>query len=437
MPNPRSDSDLSHMLERLDFDDPFHIVHPSHRHACTDLGRPLTEYETRSRVESILSRNRRICSFKGGGVYDHYVPAHVAEIVGRNEFYTSYTPYQPEVSQGLLQTLFEYQSMMAEIVGLPVVNASMYDWSTALGESALMCNRVTGRMDMLVPDSLSPQRRQVLSTYASSARITVRYVPVDDATGQMRAESVGELISDDTAGVYLENPNYYGIFEEEAPDIVELAHKHGARAVVGVDPLACGVINPPGAYGADIVVGEAAHLGNPVNFGGPLLGVFAVKDDRALLRTTPGRLIGLTEDADGVPGYVMTLQTREQHIRRQRATSNICTNEALCAVACAAYLASLGKRGFVELARALMANAAYAATAIDAVDGFDAPVHTGMHFREFVVRSRIPWNEVEGHLNENGITGGIPIDDDRSLFCITDKHTKDDIDLLCSVLGAI
>jgi glycine dehydrogenase subunit 1 len=425
------------MLERLDFDDPFHTVHRSHRHACTSMGPPLTEHETKRRVESLLERNLRVCSFKGGGVYDQYVPAHVAEIAGRNEFYTSYTPYQPEVSQGLLQTLFEYQSMMGEIVGLPVVNASMYDWSTALGEAALMCNRVTRRGELLAPDSISPQRRAVLSTYADSAGMQVRYVKHDTATGMMAPDAVRELISEETAGVYVENPNYLGVFEEGAPEIVEIAHEHEACAVVGVDPLSCGVIASPGSYGADIVVGEAAHLGNPLNFGGPLLGIFAVRNERSLLRTTPGRLIGLTEDASGTVGYVMTLQTREQHIRRQRATSNICTNEALCAVACAAYLASLGSEGFVELSRMLMANASYAARAIDAIDGFEAPVHSGTHFREFAVHSEAPWDEVERHLNANDLSGGIPLDDHHSLFCITDKHTKEDIDTLCSVLEAI
>ncbi|MHC1604408.1 MAG: aminomethyl-transferring glycine dehydrogenase subunit GcvPA [Candidatus Methanofastidiosia archaeon] len=402
-----------------------------------DFSQPLSEQETKTHVFDILKKNRSILSFKGGGIYDHYVPAHVKEISGRNEFYTSYTPYQPEISQGMLQALFEYQSLMAEITGLPIVNSSMYDWASSLGEASLMCTRITKRSGFLIPDIISPERRAVLECYASSADIAIGKVKHHEDTGQLALDDLESKLGKDTAGVYIENPTYFGFFEEHVEEIAQIVHDAGALFVVGIDPLSCGVVKSPGDYGADIVVGEASHLGNSINFGGPLIGVFAVADDKKLLRNMPGRIIGLTEDEDGRRGYVMTLQTREQHIRREKATSNICSNEALCAVSCAVYLSTLGKSGFCELAKVLMANAGYAYRKITRIDGFKAPAFDSVHFREFVVTSDKKADDIENTLNAAGITGGIKIDDFNSLYCITDKHTKEDIDRLCEVLNDV
>jgi len=398
---------------------------------------PMTELETKRHIEKILSKNIGMTSFKGGGAYDHYVPAHVSSITSRNEFYTSYTPYQPEISQGILQSMYEYQSLMAEIVSLPIVNASMYDWSSALGEAALMSARVTKRYEFIIPEIISPERRSVLEAYTENVGIKILECPNDKVTGQLDLVALEGLMSERCSGVYIENPSYFGIFEEQAKDISSIAHEHGALFIVGTDPLSCGIVKGPGEYGADIVIGEAAHLGNAINFGGPLLGLFAVSNDRKLLRTMPGRVVGITNDSDGIKGYVMTLQTREQHIRRDKATSNICTNESLCAVACAAYIASLGKKGFVKLSRSLFSNASYAYNRIGGLDGYTAPLYKSVHFREFVVRHPLPIRDVEAALNSNNISGGIPIDERSSIYCITDKHTKEDIDGLINALGAI
>ncbi|MBN1785925.1 MAG: aminomethyl-transferring glycine dehydrogenase subunit GcvPA [Candidatus Methanofastidiosa archaeon] len=401
------------------------------------LGPPMSEIETRRHVEGILSKNVDVTSYKGGGAYDHYVPAHVQQIAARNEFYTSYTPYQPEISQGMLQALYEYQSLMSSIIEMPIVNASMYDWSTALGEAALMCNRANGGTEFIIPEFTSPERKAVLRSYSENVGITILEATHNPETGQIDVDGLSDIMTRQCGGVYIENPSYLGFFEESVDEISRLAHDNGSLFVVGVDPLSCGIVKGPGSYGADIVIGEASHLGNPINFGGPLLGLMAVNDDRKLVRTMPGRLIGLTEDLDGRPSYVMTLQTREQHIRREKATSNICTNESLCALSCAAYISSLGKRGFVDLAKALFSNASYAYDKIGALEGYKAPVHDSVHFREFAVRHPKSLDRVEHLLNEHAITGGIPVDGRTSIYCITDKHTKAGIDALVDVLGGL
>lgn len=337
----------------------------------------------------------------------------------------------------MLQAIYEYQSLMAELVELPIVNASMYDWSTAAAEAMLMCARVTRRNAFAVPSCISPERMQTMRTYADAAGISIIDIPAHPETGLLDLDALHKAADSGCAGVYIENPTYYGVFEEQVEAIGDMAHKAGALYCVGIDPVSCGVVRSPGGYGADIVVGEGGHLGNPLAYGGPLLGLFAIRDDRALLRMLPGRIVGATTDRDGRTGYVMTLQTREQHIRRERATSNICTNESLCALSCAAYLAYLGQRGLRDLARALMTNASYIARAISSIRGWEAPLHDAAHFREFVVRSPLPVDEVESHLNAKGITGGIPVGSHDALYCVTDRHTKADAELLCSVVGGI
>ncbi|HOP08840.1 MAG TPA: aminomethyl-transferring glycine dehydrogenase subunit GcvPA [Candidatus Methanofastidiosa archaeon] len=425
------------MLDFIGIEDLFSDIPKSYLFRGDIGDRPMSERETMSHIQGILSKNRNITSFKGGGAYDHYVPSHVQAIVGRSEFYTSYTPYQPEISQGILQAIYEYQSLMSRTVNMPIVNASMYDWSTALGEAALMCTRVNHRNEFLIPDTISPMRRAVLRSYTENQGIKLIEYPHIGLTGQCDMEKLSRLAGPRCSGIYVENPSYLGFFEEGVEEMSSIAHRDDSLFVVGVDPLSCGLVKGPGDYAADIVVGEASHLGNAVNFGGPLLGLFAIRDDRKLLRTMPGRVIGLTEDLDGLPSYVMTLQTREQHIRREKATSNICTNESLCAVSCAAYLASLGKRGLEKLAYSLFSNASYAYEKLNELDGYRAPLYDSVHFREFTVEHRSNLIDVEKRLNDNGLSGGIPIDERCSLYCITDKHSKDDIDRLIEVLGAV
>ncbi len=406
---------------------------------------PHSEEEVRRVVTALLERNWRFrCPpFLGGGVYPHYVPAVVDEIVRRAEFLTSYTPYQPEVSQGMLQAIFEYQSLICELVGLDVACASLYDWSSALGEAARMANRLNHRSTILVPHLMSPRRLTVLKTYTEPVGMKVRGVDYDRETGLLDLDDLLVKVDGRVAAVYLENPSYLGFVEEEAEAVGEIAHESGALFIVGVDPISLGLLKAPGDYGADIVIGEGQPLGNHMNYGGPLLGIFACRDDPQMIRQIPGRLIGMTETLDGSRrGYVMALQAREQHIRREKATSNICSNEALCALAGAVYLSLLGPTGLRELCEVLVSRARYAMRRICELPGVRAPIFSSFHFKEFTVSLLDkPVYEVHKRLLERGIHGGKPLVGEFpelgevALYCVTERHTKEDIDLLVSALG--
>mgnify|MGYP000315351774 FL=1 len=407
---------------------------------------PYPEQEVKRRVESLLGRNKRLrCPpFLGGGVWPHYVPAVVDEVVGRAEFLTSYTPYQPEITQGMLQTLFEYQSLICELTGMEVANSSMYDWATALGEAARMAGRLTRRSTILVPYLMSPNRLAVLRTYTEPVEMKVTQIDYDEATGLIDLEDLKEKINGETAAVYVENPSYLGFVEENVDAISEVAHDAGALLIVGVDPISLGLLRPPGDYGADIVVGEGQPLGNHMNFGGPLLGIFACRGDPKMIRQMPGRIIGMTTTVDGSErGFVMTLQTREQHIRRERATSNICTNQALCAVAAAVYLSLLGPNGLRELAELITSRAHYAMRRIGELTGVRAPIFSSYHFKEFTVSFEKSVEEVNRGLLARGIHGGkslieeFPELGETALYCVTELHSKEDIDLLVSALEEV
>ncbi|MEW6592971.1 MAG: aminomethyl-transferring glycine dehydrogenase subunit GcvPA [Candidatus Hadarchaeota archaeon] len=410
----------------------------------------VAEPDVRSHVKSMLSKNRpftEMPTFIGGGVWPHHVPAHVKSIVNRSEFLTAYTPYQPEVSQGMLQALFEYQSLVAELVGLDVANSSMYDWSTAVGEAALMCARVTSKRRFLVPRLMSPERLSVLKNYTAGAALEVAEVAHDEETGQIRFDDLKEKLEGGAAGVYVENPGYIGFLETGVQEIADEAHKAGALFVVGVNPISLGLLKPPGYYGADIVVGEGQPLGNSVSFGGPTLGMFACRGEQKLVRQLPGRLIGMTTTLGGnVRGYTMVLQTREQHIRRERATSNICTNEALCAVAAAAYLASMGPSGLREVAEVCAANAKYAMKKLGKVKGLKVPVFNSPHFNEFTLKCTkkgISIEKFNARLLKLGVHGGKPVRGEfpdlgeTSVLCTTELHTKDDIDKLAEAAASV
>ncbi|HDI53029.1 MAG TPA: aminomethyl-transferring glycine dehydrogenase subunit GcvPA [Candidatus Bathyarchaeota archaeon] len=408
---------------------------------------PYTEQEVRRRVEALLGRNHRFrCPpFLGGGVWPHYVPAVVDEIVSRAEFLTSYTPYQPEITQGMLQALFEYQSLICELTGMEVANSSMYDWATALGEAARMAGRLTRRSTILVPYLMSPNRLAVLRAYTEPVDMKVVQVDYDEATGLLDLEDLKEKLGDDTAAVYVENPSYLGFVEEGVDAIAEAAHDIGALFIVGVDPISLGLLRPPGDYGADIVIGEGQPLGNHMSFGGPLLGIFACRGEPRMIRQMPGRIIGMTTTLDGSErGFVMTLQTREQHIRRERATSNICTNQALCAVAAAVYLSLLGPNGLRELAELITSRAHYAMRRIGELTGVRAPIFSSYHFKEFTVSfEEKSVEEVHRGLLERGIHGGkslvgeFPELGETALYCVTELHAKEDIDLLVSALEEV
>jgi len=412
--------------------------------------KPLSEFEVRRHVETLLKKNKS-CNdmpvFLGAGCWPNYVPAVVQEIVSRSEFLTSYTPYQPEVSQGMLQALFEYQSMMCELTGMEVSNCSMYDWASALGEAARMSARFNGRNEILIPKIVHPDRAATLQVYAEPAGITVKQVGYGSESGQLDLDDLKSKITDKTAAVYVENPTYLGYIESQVEEIGKEAHSHKSLFIVGVDPTSLGMFKPPGEYDADIVVGEAQPLGNGMNFGGPLLGIMACRDDMSLIRQMPGRIIGLTTTQDNSKqGFCMTLQTREQHIRREKATSNICTNEALCAVASAIYMALLGPEGLRQLAETIAYRANYAISLLSKIRGIRTPVFKSAHFKEFTVNfdeTGLKAGDINKKLLHAQVHGGKDISKEfpelgqTSLYCVTETHSREEIERLRDTLEEV
>ena len=403
--------------------------------------RSLSEFEVKRHVEALLSKNES-CNdmpvFLGAGCWPHYIPAVVQEIVNRSEFLTAYTPYQPEVSQGMLQVLFEYQSMMCELTDMEVSNCSMYDWASALGEAARMAARFKGRNELLVPRIIHPERAATLQVYSEPAGITVKRIEYNPKNGQIDLDDLRSKISNRTAAVYIENPSYLGCIESQVDEIGREAHSHDSLFIVGVDPTSLGILKPPGEYDADIVVGEAQPLGNGMNFGGPLLGIMACRDDMSLIRQMPGRIIGLTTTQDSSrQGFCMALQTREQHIRREKATSNICTNEALCAVASAVYMASLGPEGFRQLGETIMYKAHYAMQLLSTIQGVKTPVLKSAHFKEFTVNfdgAGVTVEEINRNLLRQHVHGGKDVSSEfpelgqTALYSVTEIHSKQEIE---------
>jgi len=414
-----------------------------------DLLGPLSELEAKRHIERLLSQNSdasEVVSFLGGGCWNHYVPAAVSEISARSEFVTSYTPYQAEISQGMLQALFEYQSMICELTAMDYANSSLYDWASALGEAALMATRATQRNEFLIPRHIHPDRRATLKTYAEPAGIKVTEVKNDNTTGQVDLRDLESKITNNCAAVYLENPSHLGCLQTKTQDIAEMAHSKGALFVAGVDLTSLGILKPPGKYGADITIAEGQCLGSAMNYGGPLLGVFACKGEK-LLRQMPGRIIGMTTTKDSRQrAYCMALQTREQHIRRDRATSNICTNEALCALTAAAYLSLLGASGIRELGTVILSKTYYAINELSRIRRIKVPVMQAQHFKEFTVsfnESGKKLRELELSLLEKGVQMGAPLMEsipelgETAVFCVTETHSKEDIDRLRTVLTEV
>lgn len=406
-----------------------------------------SEFGVRKHVEALLSKDRQcndVPVFLGAGCWPHYVPAVVQDVVQRSEFLTSYTPYQPEISQGMLQALFEYQSMICELTSMEVSNCSMYDWASALGEAARMAARIKGRNEVLMPKIIHPERAATLKVYAEPAGIKVKQVAYDPENGQISLEDLRSKISENTAAVYVENPSYLGFIEAQVDEISKEAHSHDALFIAGVDPTSLGMLKPPGEYGADVVIGEAQPLGNAMNFGGPLLGIMACRDDMNLIRQMPGRIIGITTTQDDSrQGFCMALQTREQHIRREKSTSNICTNEALCAVASAAYIALLGPEGLRELGETITCKANYAMRLLSRIDHVKTPIFDSAHFKEFTVNfdhTGLSVKEVTQRLLKHRIHGGkdiskeFPEFGETALYCVTEVHSKEEIELLATAL---
>ena len=377
-----------------------------------------TEREIRDECARLFERNDDLTEFLGRGHYGHYVPSVVDHLSDRAEFLTSYTQYQPEVSQGFLQALFEYQSMLVELTGLDVANCSMYDAATALGEAATLADRVrsTSGDTVLVPEQLREGKRAVLENYCDGADLTVETYPMADGTADV--DAIADRAGDDVVMLYAESPTVRGCLEERLAAIGDLADETDALFVLGSDVVALSVLESPAAVGADAVVGEAGSLGLPTSYGMGL-GIFACRDD--FLRQVPGRLVGAGEDADGDRAYTLTLQTREQHIRKERATSNICTNQAWVALRAAIHAATLGPDGLVDLANDSVREAAALADRIDDLSGASAPVHDRHHFREFAVRVDQPAAAVAADLEAEGFAVHA-IDDHLLQVCVTDLN---------------
>ncbi len=401
-----------------------------------------SEQEVKSHVDRLLSENRSandIPVFLGAGMYNHYIPAAVKAILGRTEFQTSYTPYQAEISQGLLQSLYEFQSMIADLTQMDAVNSSLYDGSTSLGEAARMACRATRKRKVLVPRSLHPAKLSVLKNYAEPVNIDLVQYGYDMETGGLDSSDLQSKLDADTAAVYCEVPSFFGVLDPEAVNVPSLCHSKGALAIVGFDPVSLGGLKPPGEYGADIVIAEGQSISTEMNFGGPALGIIGCRGDN-LIRQLPGRLIGLTSTLDGKErAFSMALQTREQHIRREKATSNICTNEALFAIGAAAYLSLLGPRGLRQLFETVLTRTSYAMKMLGEIPGVRIPRFKSPHYQEFVVSFTGPKGTL-AQLNKallgQGMHGGkilvkdFPELGESALFCVTESNSADSVDRL-------
>ena len=435
---PHTDGDLRAMLEAIGLDSLDELF--SEIPASVRLTRPLdlaegvSEQEILADLHELASRNRSVddlVCFAGGGAYDHYVPAVVWALAGRSEFYTSYTPYQPELSQGVLQALFEYQSMICELTGLEVSNASLYDGSTALAEAVNLARATPGRARVLVSSGVDPRHVETLRTYGRGAGYEPEPFTLIDGRGG--APDVGA----DVACVIVQHPNRYGVLEP-VRDLFGATHDGGAHSIEVFDPLSLGVLAPPGELGADIAVAEGQPLGNHLNFGGPYLGVIATRLDD--VRRLPGRIVGETVDVDGRPGYVLTLQAREQHIRREKATSNICTNQALMAIAAAVYLAWLGPEGLGELGRQCAAKAAHAAERLTEIPEVELLFPGAPFFKEFALHLPRPAAEIRDALIDRGYLAGVALPDDDGhglLVAVTERRTRDQIEGLALAMKEV
>jgi len=429
---PHTDADRERMLRAIGverMEDLFAEIPEELRfRGLLNLPKGMDEITLRAHMQRLAGQNmdttKCVC-FLGAGIYDHFAPAVIEVILSRGEFLTAYTPYQPEVSQGLLQAMFEYQTMICQLTGMEVSNASMYDGATALAEAALMAWHHTGRRHIVMSQGIHPHYRHVVRTYANAADLEVQEVPCAEGITALDAH-----IADDAACLLWQHPNFYGNLEPMA-ELTALAHQRRALAIVAVDPIALGILKPPGDYGVDVVVGEGQPLGLAMGFGGPLLGFYACKEE--YIRRLPGRIIGETVDVEGRRGFVMTLRTREQDIRRERATSNICTNEALMALAAAVYLSALGKQGLRQVANLCLQKAHYLAKRLTELPGVEMVYPHARFFKEFVVSLPRPANEVVQALLPNYLAG-LPLSryeagrEHHLLIAVTEKRTRQEMD---------
>ena len=428
---PNTDDDRQRMLDAIgvrSFDDLVADIPAEHRNPPIDLPPPTSELELRREIGAMAEQNAvpgDYACFLGAGSYRHFIPAIVRSVATRSEFMTAYTPYQPEVSQGTLQAHYEFQSLVCQLTGMEVANAGMYDGATSMAEAALMAARVTKRDRVAVLDTVSPAYRQVLETFLDSQGIAID-------TSSPGSVQVGA----ETACLLVQQPSFFGYFED-LEEMAEAAHSAGALLVVATDLTSLGMFRPPSEYDADIVVAEGQAIGVPPTFGGPYVGIFACK--QKYVRQMPGRVVGKTVDTRGRDGYVLTLQTREQHIRRERATSNICTAVGLIALMTTLYMSSLGKQGLRRVAELCYHKAHYAASLIEKIPGYSLPL-TGAYFREFVVECPRPVAEINNALLERKIIGGLDVGEyvpNGMLVCCTEMNTKEEIDRFAEALAEV
>lgn len=397
----------------------------------------LTEMELLADLQRLADANatcdEQVC-FLGGGAYDHFIPTVVDDLAGQSEFVTAYTPYQAEASQGSLQAFYEYQTMICQITGMDVSNASLYEGATSAAEGVLMARAVNGRKRVVVSSAVHPHTRDVLSTYVRELPIDL--VEVETTGGVTNPDDLRRALDDETSALLVQSPNFFGAIEP-LDRLSAIVHERGGLVIASVDPVSCFVLKRPGDLGADIVVGDGQSLGIPLSYGGPSLGFMACR--QKYMRKLPGRLIGATTDRQGRRAYCLTLQTREQHIRRERATSNICTNQGLLALRVAVYLSAMGKRGAARIASLCLDKAHYAARQIAALDGFDLRFQSPF-FKEFVVRTTKDVSQVLAHARQQGILGGLELKPwypqmaDCFLVAVTEKRTRSEIDALVQAL---
>lgn len=441
---PATKTDIREMLKKIgvsSVEELFHSIPETLRvKKELNLSPSMSELELTRHFKKLASKNNGVehySSFLGAGCYRHFVPSVINHIVSRTEFYSSYTPYQPEISQGTLQAIFEFQSLICMLGGMEVANASMYDGSTSLAEAALMATRITKRKELIVSQAIHPEYRLVLNTYLKNLDINIKTAPFNEE-GSTDLSWIEKEINGQCAAILIQSPNFFGIIEEIEP-LSDVAHKNGALQISSVlEPISLGILKPPGDLGADIFTGEGQSLGIPMNFGGPSLGLFATREK--FVRNIPGRLVGETLDLKGRRGYVLTLATREQHIRRESATSNICTNQALCALMATVYLSIMGKSGIKKVAEHNIQKAHYALKKLSEIKGVQLKF-SGKIFNEFVIETKKSPNEINSNLLEQSIIGGLNIEKhypelkNCMLLCVTEYNTKEEIDKMVEVIA--
>lgn len=433
---PHGNDDIKQMLKKIGvdrFEDLLkNIPEVLRGDVSLDLPGALSELEIQQEMQALLQKNtacHETISFLGAGAYDHFIPKVVDFIISRPEFATAYTPYQAEVSQGTLQAMYEFQSLICELTGMDVSNASMYDGATAMAEAVLMAKNIMRKKnEVIVSAAVHPLYRRTLETYAEAQDIKLIDCPLKNDMTDL--DAMDALINEQTAAVIVQSPNFFGCIEDTQL-VSDKVHANNALFIQGVDPISLALLKTPGEADADIVYGEGQSLGNHLNFGGPYLGLFATK--QAYVRKMPGRIAGMTEDSDGNRGYVLTLQTREQHIRREKATSNICSNEALCALAATVYLALMGRTGLKQVAELSVQKAHYLQEEICSLPGY-AAINDAPFFKEFVVKTPVPAKEIIHKALDKGIYAGIglgryfPEREDQLLIAVTEKRTKEEMD---------